>query len=179
MRPKYVPKPVTRVTAALFVAGALLSSGCASKKDAVERYSREGTAAQQTQRGADAEAYFLSAVDRSRSLGPEVQSDTLLKLGTFYREHARFREAAKPLGESLQLALASGKVDDADLARRRIELAKVFAVLNRWADGRDMLRDAAPGLTGLSADEAAGARELIEVYRLRLAELGIGSEGLP
>lgn len=179
MRSKYIAKPVTKVTTALFVAGALLSFGCTSKKDPVERYSREGTAAQQSQRGTDAEAYFLSAVDRSRALGPEVQSDTLLKLGTFYREQARFREAARPLGESLQLGLASGKIDDAGLARRRIELAKVYAVLNRWADGRDLLRDAAPGLAALPAEEAAGARELIEVYRLRLAELGIGSEGLP
>jgi hypothetical protein len=179
MRPKFITEPVTNVTTVLFMAGALLSFGCTSKKDTVERYSREGTAAQQTQRGTDAEAYFLSAVDRSRALGPEVQSDTLLKLGTFYREQARFREAARPLAESLQLGLASGKINDAGLARRRIELAKAYAVLNRWAEGRDLLRDAAPGLGGLTADEAAGARELIEVYRLRLAELGIGSEGLP
>jgi hypothetical protein len=179
MRPKFITKPVTNVTTVLFMAGALLSFGCTSKKDTVERYSREGTAAQQTQRGTDAEAYFLSAVDRSRALGPEVQSDTLLKLGTFYREQARFREAARPLAESLQLGLASGKINAAGLARRRIELAKAYAVLNRWAEGRDLLRDAAPGLGGLTADEAAGARELIEVYRLRLAELGIGSEGLP
>ncbi len=170
---------VTKVTLALLVPAALLLSGCTSRKDVVETYAREGTAARQDQRGTDAEAFFLSAVERARPLDAATQSDALWRLGAFYREQGRFRDAVAPLTESLELGVRSGRIDRTDLARRRIELAKAYAVLNRWNDGRNQLRDASEGLAGLSAPEAADARELIEVYRERLQGLGSSTDGLP
>ncbi len=170
---------VTKITLALLVPAVLLLSGCSSRKDVVETYTREGTAARQDQRGTDAEAFFLSAVERSRPLDAATQSDALWRLGAFYREQGRFRDAVAPLEASLALAVGSGRTDPADLARRRIELAKAYAVLNRWNDGRDQLRDASAGLAGLTASEAADARELIDVYRERLQALGAGADGLP
>lgn len=170
---------VTKITLALFVTGGLLLSGCSNRKDVVETYAREGTAARQDQRGTDAEAFFLSAVERARPLDAATQSDALWRLGAFYREQGRFRDAVAPLEESLDLAARSGRIDPAGVARRRIELAKAYAVLNRWTDGRDQLRDASAGLPGLTAAEAADARELIDVVRERLNALGASADGLP
>lgn len=177
--PRPASFPVTKITLALLVSGPLLMSACSSRQDVVETYAREGTAARQDQRGTDAEAFFLSAVERARPLDDATQSDALWRLGAFYREQGRFREAVAPLSESLDRGLRSGRIDAAGLARRRIELARAYAVLNRWTDGRDLLRDASDGLPGLSAPEAADARELIEVYRERLQALGSSADGLP
>ncbi len=170
---------VTKITLALLLPGTLLMSGCSNRKDVVETYAREGTAARQDQRGTDAEAFFLSAVERSRPLDDATQSEALWRLGAFYREQARFRDAVAPLEESLALAVRSGRIDPTGLARRRIELAKTYAVLNRWNDGRDQLREASTGLPGLTAPEAEDARELIDVYRERLQALGASADGLP
>lgn len=169
-----------RAMLAVVPAMLLALAGCSSDKQVVRTYTKEGTTAEATQRSADAEAYYLSAVQRARaSLGKPEQSDALFNLGSYYRKQTRFKDAVSPLFESVSLALESGTMDELDLGRRYAELARSYAALNRWQDGAAMMRNVAPLRDRYPAEEATALGELADVYKTRLTELGMDASFLP
>lgn len=172
-------KDVTKVTFVLFCSALLVSVGCSSRKGVVEKYTKEGETAETTQRATDAEGYYLSAVERSRALDPAMQADALYNLGRFYRQQARFAEAARALEQSGSLARNTAQTPDGAHARRELELARCYAALNRWQEGAAALRRSAEGWGALSAEGGKDARALSAVYFERLQQLGLDSTGLP
>lgn len=160
--------------------GLALAAGCSTEKKVFEQYTKAGTQSEQARSGTDAEGFYVSALERARaSLGKVEQSDALYNLGAFYRREARFAEAERAMTESLALARESGRFDDLAIGRRQLELARDLAALNRWHEGAPALRTLTPLVTRYPADEAADIRLLAEVYRERLATLGMDPRGLP
>lgn len=157
----------------------LLCFGCSSQKKVYQQYTAAGTTAEKQQDRVEAEGWYLSAVERARTLGKVEQSDALFRLGVFYRRQARFADAAKAMQESLATEQAAGRNDPLETARRQAELARDFAALNRWNDGARLLRDLAPAAARFAGNEAAELRELVVVYRQRLTALGLDATGLP
>ncbi|MEO8037707.1 MAG: hypothetical protein ABI794_03005 [Betaproteobacteria bacterium] len=145
-------------------------AGCASKPDPVARYQVAAGASEREQRGVDAEGYHRSAVERARVLGPAKQSEALLGLGAFLQRELRFRDSLAPLNESLVMARAAN-LGTTEVALRRVHLAKSYGALNRWQDGAAELRAAMPDARSLDGDAGKLAREVIDVYRVRLPAL--------
>jgi tetratricopeptide (TPR) repeat protein len=169
--------PALRIT--VITLALVLSAGCGPKRDAYDWYSQAGARAESNQSGADAEAYYVSALHRARTtLGRQEQSDALYKLGAFYRRSARFQEAARALTESLDLAADARITDTLAIGRRRVELARALAALNRWGEGAVALRTVVPDVGRYPPEEADEIRELLAVYRSRLTALGSGSSDL-
>lgn len=152
---------------------ATLVAGCSSDNAVFEQYRKAAIEAEADGSGTNAEAYYVSALHRARvSLGKAEQSDALYQLGVFYRRGARFGEAAQTLSESLDLAADARITDPVAISRRRVELARSLAALNRWGEGTSALRSVIEHLQRFPAGEAAEIRELLVVYRTRLAALG-------
>lgn len=159
---------------------AALATGCSSDNAVFEQYRKAAVEAEADGSGTNAEAYYASALHRARaSLGKAEQSDALYQLGVFYRRKARFSEAAPALSESLDLAADARITDPVAVSRRRVELARSLAALNRWAEGTSTLRPVIEHLGLFPAGEAGEIRELLAVYRARLAALGADPSLLP
>ena len=156
---------------------ATTAAGCASKPDPVDQYQVAAAASESEQRGVDAEGYHRSAVERARALGPARQSEALLGLGAFLQRELRFRESLAPLNESLAIARAAN-LGAGELALRRVHLARSYGALNRWQDGAVELRAAMPAARSLDGDAGKLARDVIDVYRVRLPALQIDSSFL-
>jgi hypothetical protein len=152
---------------------AVLATGCSSDNALFEKYRKAAIEAEADGSGTNAEAYYVSALHRARaSLGKAEQSDALYELGVFYRRKARFGEAAPALTESLDLAADARITDPVAVSRRRVELARALAALNRWNEGASTLRPVIEHVGRFPEGEAAEIRELMAVYRARLAALG-------
>lgn len=157
-----------------------LAAGCSSDNAMFEKYRKAAVEAEADGSGTNAEAYYVSALHRARaSLGKAEQSDALYQLGVFYRRQARFGEAAPALTESLDLAADARITDPVAVSRRRVELARSLAALNRWAEGASALRPVIEHVGRFPEGEAAEIRELLAVYRARLAALGADASLLP
>jgi len=152
-------------------------AACGSKPDTVKEYQRAAQASESEARSVDAEGYHRSAVERSRSLGPAKQSEALLGLGAFLQRELRFRESLAPLNESFAKAL-EGSLGDAQQALRRVHLAKSYGALNRWKEGAAELRAATPAAKTLTGDDGKLARDVMDVYRVRLTELNMDASFL-
>jgi hypothetical protein len=157
------------VTVAL---AAALLVGCASRKGVVDQYQREAKASETESRSADAEAFHRSAVQRAEELGPAEQSDTLLGLGVQLQSQQRFKESLVPLSDSLAKAQEAGMAPAA-LAVRQVRLAQSYAALNRWQDGAAFLKPAVPAARTLTGADGRLARDIMDVSRTRLPELGL------
>jgi hypothetical protein len=155
---------------AVFIAIAL--AGCASKKAVVEEYQREAKTSETESRSADAEAFHRSAAERAQELGPAEQSDSLLGLGVQLQSQQRFKESLVPLSDSLAKAQEAGLAPTA-LAVRQVRLAQSYAALNRWKDGAAFLKPAVPAARTLTGEDGRLARDVMDVYRTRLPELGL------
>jgi|GEM_PF-4829109 len=153
------------------LASAILA-GCASKKDTVEQYQRDAKTSETESRSADAEAYHRSAAQRADELGPTEQSNTLLGLGVQLQSQQRFKESLVPLSDSLAKAQEAGMAPTA-LAVRQVRLAQSYAALNRWKDGAAFLKPAVPAARTLTGEDGRLARDVMDVYRTRLPELGL------
>jgi hypothetical protein len=163
--------PLSRACRMLFAAA--LMAGCSSDNAVFEQYRKAAVQAEADGSGTDAEAYYLSALNRARtSLGKTEQSDALYQLGVFYRRAARFGEAAKSLTASLDLAADARITDPIAISRRRVELARSLAALNRWPEGTATLRPVIEHVTLFPPGEQREIRELLAVYRTRLSSLG-------
>lgn len=156
---------------ALLFAAAVVA-GCASEKGVVEQYQREAKTSEAESRSADAEAYHRSAAQRAEELGPAQQSDTLLGLGVQLQSQQRFKESLVPLSDSLAKAHEAGMAPTA-LALRQVRLAQSYAALNRWKDGAAFLKPAVPAARTLTGEDGRLARDVMDVYRTRLPELGL------
>jgi hypothetical protein len=152
-------------------------AACASKQSAVEKYQRAAQASEADARSVDAEGYHRSAVERSRKLGPAEQSDALLGLGAFLQRQLRFSESLAPLDESLDKA-GIAIMPPSALAVRQVHLAKSYGALNRWKEGAAMLQSAMPSAKNLTGEDGQMARNVIDVYRARLPELGMDASFL-
>jgi hypothetical protein len=162
------------------LAVATLVAGCSSDNAIFEQYRKAAVQAEADGSGTNAEAYYLSALHRARtSMGKAEQSDALYQLGVFYRRGARFGEAAKALTESLDLAADARIADPIAISRRRVELARSLAALNRWPEGTATLRPVIDHIGLFPAGEQGEIRELLAVYRARLASLGANPSLLP
>ncbi len=152
---------------------ATLVAGCSSDNAIFEQYRKAAVQAEADGSGTNAEAYYLSALHRARtSMGKAEQSEALYQLGVFYRRGARFGEAAKALTESLDLAADARITDPIAVSRRRVELARSLAALNRWPEGTATLRPVIDHIGLFPAGEQGEIRELLAVYRARLSALG-------
>jgi len=161
------------------LAGAL-GAGCSSNNAIFEQYRKAAVEAEADGSGTNAEAYYVSALQRARaSLGKAEQSDALYQLGVFYRRRARFAEAADALTASLDLAADARITDPIPVSRRRVELARSLAALNRWTEGTSTLRPVIDDVGLFPPGEAGEIRELLAVYRARLAALGADPSLLP
>lgn len=159
-------------TCRMLLAAALVA-GCSSDNAIFDQYRKAAVQAEADGSGTNAEAYYLSALHRARtSLGKVEQSDALYQLGVFYRRGARFSEAAKTLTESLDLAADARITDPVAISRRRVELARSLAALNRWAEGTGALRPVIAHVDLFPPGEQGEIRELLAVYRTRLISLG-------
>lgn len=164
---------------ALFTAAlvAALLAGCATKKDVVQQYQRDAKTSETESRSADAEAFHRSAAQRAEELGPAEQSDTLLGLGVQLQSQQRFKESLVPLSDSLAKAQEAGMAPAA-LAVRQVRLAQSYAALNRWQDGAAFLKPAVPAAKTLTGEDGRHARDIMDVYRTRLPQLGIDASFL-
>jgi hypothetical protein len=163
----------------MFLAAALVG-GCSSDNAVFEQYRKAAVQAEADGSGTDAEAYYLSALHRARtSMGKAEQSDASHQLGVFYRRAARFGEAAKALTASLDLAADAHITDPVAIGRRRVELARCLAALNRWSEGTATLRPVIDHVALFPAREQVEIRELLAVYRARLRSLGADPSLLP
>ncbi len=163
-------KPSIRILVPALLLATL--AACASKESAVEKYQRAAKASESEARSTDAEGYHRTAVERSRKLGLAEQSDALLGLGAFLQRQLRFSDSIAPLNESLEKAGAAIMPPSA-LAVRQVRLAKSYGALNQWKDGALMLQSAMPSAKNLTGDDGQVARDVIDVYRTRLPELGM------
>ena len=164
----------------LVVFASIMLAACSSDNAIFEQYRKAAVQADADGSGTNAEAYYVSALLRARaSLGKAEQSDALYQLGVFYRRGARFGEAAKALSESLDLAADARITNPIAVSRRRVELARSLAALNRWAEGTATLRPVIEHVALFPAGEAGEIRELLAVYRARLAALGADPSVLP
>jgi len=140
------------------------------------------TARNDEQRGhlAEAEANYASAVWRARNhLGKQEQSTALYNLGSFYRRHAKFKESAVALEESLSIAKDAGTFDQAAIGRRRIELAVSYAGLDRWKEGAALLREIIPVASQYTGQEAEFLKLVFSKYKERLIALGEDASFIP
>lgn len=167
MLPMKCPYPLT-----LTIVVAVTLAGCASKKDVVEQYQREARTSETEARSADAEAFHRSAAQRAEELGPAEQSDALLGLAVQLQSQQRFKESLVPLSDSLAKAQEAGMAPTA-LAVRQVRLAQSYAALNRWQDGAAFLKPAVPAAKTLTGADGRLARDVMDVYRTRLPELGL------
>ena len=159
--------------ACIIALAAALAAGCSSDNAIFEKYRKAAVEAEADGSGTNAEAYYVSALHRARaSLGKAEQSDALYQLGVFYRRKARFAEAAEALTGSLDLAADARITDPVAVSRRRVELARSLAALNRWAEGTSTLRPVLEHVGRFPEGEAGEIRELLAVYRARLTALG-------
>jgi hypothetical protein len=169
----FLPRRALLSQACRMLLSAALVTGCSSDNAVFEQYRKAAVEAEADGSGTNAEAYYVSALHRARtSLGKVEQSDALYQLGVFYRRGARFQEAAKALTESLDLAADARITDPMAISRRRVELARSLAALNRWAEGTATLRPVIDHVSVFPAGEQVEIRELLAVYRTRLKALG-------
>jgi hypothetical protein len=154
----------------LLVAFAL--AGCTSRQSVVQKYQREAQASEAAARSADAEGYHRSAVERSRKLGLAEQAEALLGLGAFLQRQLRFSESLAPLHESLAKA-GDAIMPPSALAVRQLRLARSYGALDRWREGAAVLQAAMPSAKTLTGEDGQLARDVTEVYRARLPQLGM------
>ncbi|MBX9965446.1 MAG: hypothetical protein K2Y35_20485 [Burkholderiales bacterium] len=161
-------------TSALFIAVVIATAvaGCSSRKDVVEQYQRDAKTSEAESRSADAEAFHRSAAERAQELGPAEQSESLLGLGVQLQTQQRFKESLVPLSDSLAKAQEAGMAPTA-LAVRQVRLAQSYAALNRWKDGAAFLKPAVPAAKTLTGEDGRHARDIMDVYRMRLPQLGL------
>jgi hypothetical protein len=168
-------RPPIRILLSVLLLATL--AGCASKQSTVDKYERAAKASEASAQSADAEGYYRSAVERSRTLGPAEQADTLLALGAFLQRQLKFSASLAPLTESLAQASVAIMPPSA-LSVRQVRLAKSYGALNRWKEGAAMLHAAMPSAATLTGDDGKMARDVIDVYRVRLPELGMDASFL-
>lgn len=168
-------KPPIRILLPALLLAAV--AGCASKQSTVKTYERAAQKSEASKQSTDAEGYYRSAVERSRKLGPAEQADTLLALGAFLQRQLKFSDSLAPLNESLAQAIVAIMPPSA-LSVRQVRLAKSYGALNRWKEGAEMLKAAMPSAATLTGDDGKMARDVIDVYRVRLPELGMDASFL-
>jgi hypothetical protein len=138
----------------------------------VDEYRQAGAGAEAERRSAESEAYRRSAAERAGAVGPAEKAATTLELGAFLQRQQRFRDSLAPLQESLAAAREAGLPAEA-FALRQVWLARALAPLNRWKEGADLLKAAVPAVGGPSGEDARLAADVMDVYRVRLPQLGM------
>lgn len=146
--------------------------GCKSAPSKVDEYRAAAVSAEAGRRSAESEAYRRSAAERAAAEGPHQRAAATLELGTFLQRQQRYRESVAPLQQSLAAAREAGLPPEAQ-AVRQFWLARAFAPLNRWAEGAALLREAAPMADRLNAEDGRLASDVMDVYRVRLPQLGM------